>query len=466
MKTPKVGLLPFYIALYDQIRPETRHDFEPLLRQVRDGLAAEGLEVVAAPICCVRSEFDNAVSTFNQQDVDAIVTLHLAYSPSLESIDALAAARRPLIVLDTTMDESFGPEVDPARIMYNHGIHGVQDMCTMLRVRGVPFEIVAGHVAKSDVIRRAADLARAARAAANLRNMRAVRLGPAFVSMGDFAVPERTLRRVLGIHVEQATIEDLAEDVRCVTDTEVQREVREDQEKYRCEAPTDVHARSVRVGLGVRRFLEKKGAGAFSFNFQSFTSKEPPVDTVPFLEASKAMARGMGYAGEGDVMTASLVGALAANFQPATFTEIFCPDWRGNSLFISHMGEMNPLVAAGKPRLFEKPYTFSATNNPAVLTCAPAPGSAVLVNLAPGPEETFRLILAPVEVLGDSKNRAFQDSVRGWLRPTSMAGEVAAFLEQYSRLGGTHHSALVMGDRLEALRAFAGFAGIECSVIR
>ena len=62
---------------------------------------------------------------------------------------------------------------------------------------------------------------------------------------------------------------------------------------------------------------------------------------------------------------------------------------------------MNPLVAAGKPRLFEKPYTFSPTNNPAVLTCAPAPGSAVLVNLAPGPEETFRLILAPVEVLAD-----------------------------------------------------------------
>jgi len=346
--------------------------------------------------------------------------------------------------------------------MYNHGIHGVQDMCTMLRVRGVAFQIVAGHVAKSDVIKRAADLARAARAAAMLHNMRAIRLGPAFASMGDFAVPERTLRKALGIHVEQVNIEDLGEDVRGVSDAEVQREVREDQDKYRCEAPTDVHARSVRVGLGVRRFLEKKGAGAFSFNFQSFTSKEPPVDTVPFLEASKAMARGMGYAGEGDVMTASLVGALAAHFQPATFTEIFCPDWRGNSLFISHMGEMNPLVAAGKPRLFEKPYTFSATNNPAVLTCAPAPGSAVLVNLAPGPDESFRLIVAPVEVLKDTSKPPMHDSIRGWLRPRC---EVGPFLEQYSRLGGTHHSGLVMGERLEALRAFAAYAGIECCTV-
>lgn len=464
MKNPKVGLLPFYIALYDQIRPQARHQFEPFLRQVHDGLAAQGLEVVAAPICCLRGEFDDAISAFNQQDVDAIVTLHLAYSPSLESIDALAAARRPLIVLDTTMDESFGPDVDPSRLMYNHGIHGVQDMCTMLRVRGVPFQIVAGHVARSDVIRRAAHLARAARAAAMLRSMRAIRLGPAFLNMGDFAVPERTLRKALGIHVEQVAVEDIADAVRAVTDAEVQREVREDQDRYRCEAPTDVHARSVRLGLGVRRFLENKGAGAFSFNFQSFTSKDPPVDTVPFLEASKAMARGVGYAGEGDVMTASLVGALAANFQPTTFTEIFCPDWRGNSLFISHMGEINPLVAATKPRLYEKPYTFSPTNNPAVITCSPAPGSAVLVNLAPGPEESFRLILAPVEVLADSKNRAFQDSVRGWLKPLSSGG-VASFLEQYSRLGGTHHSALVLGDRLEALRAFAAYANIECCTL-
>jgi hypothetical protein len=36
----------------------------------------------------------------------------------------------------------------------------------------------------------------------------------------------------------------------------------------------------------------------------------PPV--MPFLEFSKAMERGIGYAGEGDALTAVLVGALAS----------------------------------------------------------------------------------------------------------------------------------------------------------
>jgi L-arabinose isomerase len=142
--------------------------------------------------------------------------------------------------------------------------------------------------------------------------------------------------------------------------------------------------------------------------------------------------------------------------------EIFCPDWRGGSIFLSHMGEINPEVAAETPRLREKDFPWTRAQNPAVITCAPQPGPAVLVNLAPGPDGTFGLILAPVEVLGDATNPALHDSIRGWIRPAIPLG---LFLERYSRLGGTHHSALVLGNGLEALKAFSVFAGIEHAII-
>jgi L-arabinose isomerase len=38
---------------------------------------------------------------------------------------------------------------------------------------------------------------------------------------------------------------------------------------------------------------------------------------------------------------------------------------------------------------------------------------------------------------------------------------VAQFLEAYSRAGGTHHSALVLGDRAEAIAAFGRQCGIN-----
>ena len=141
-----------------------------------------------------------------------------------------------------------------------------------------------------------------------------------------------------------------------------------------------------------------------------------------------------------------------------TFTEIFCPDWRGNSLFLSHMGEVNPDLAAGRPVLCQKDFPYTPALPPAVLACALRGGAGVLANLAPGPAGRFALLAAPVEVLDEGPRSSLHDAIRGWIRPR---GTVAEFLEEYSRLGGTHHSALVMGDATATLRAFAMFAGLE-----
>ena len=170
----------------------------------------------------------------------------------------------------------------------------------------------------------------------------------------------------------------------------------------------------------------------------------------------------MGYGGEGEVLTAALVGALARAFGRTTFTEIFCPDWKGGSLFISHMGEVNPAVAAETPWLCEKDFPWTGARNPAVITCAPQSGPAGLVNLAPGPDNSFSLIAGRVEVLSDTEHPEMKRSVRGWIRPQD---SLERFLENYSRHGGTHHSALVLGDRLEGLQSLASWLQMELHVL-
>ena len=456
---PKVGLLPLYVSLYDKVRPEARGAFQPFLAKVSDGFAGRGIDVLKSDICCVRNEFAQTVEMFEREHVDIIVTLHLAYSPSGEAIDVLRRTKLPVLILDTTTDYAFGHDVDPARLMYNHGIHGVQDLASMLRRHGRPFHIVAGHVTESDVMTRAADIVRAAFAANELRRTKALRIGTSFEGMGDFAVEADLLSGALGVRVDQISPAELAEDAEVVTGKQIEAEIAADRDRYDVRTNPEVHRRSVRLGLGLRARLEAGGYGAFSVNFLAFDSPAPPVETVPFLEACKAMARGVGYAGEGDVLTASLVGALSRAFGQTTFTEIFCPDWKGNALFLSHMGEINPEVAAARPVLLEKPFPYTEALNPAYLACALQSGPAVLVNLAPAADGAFRLIVAPVQMLDDSPAEAMQPMIRGWLRPNQ---SVAQFLEAYSRCGGTHHSALVYSRKAEALRAFSEFAGMEC----
>ena len=462
MRQPKIGLLPLYLKLYDDIRPDLRKDFGPFMAAISEGFRNHGVAVSQGEICRVKEEFGKAVERFEREQVDLIVALHLAYSPSLESADILAASKVPLLMLDTTMDAAFGRNVSPERIMFNHGIHGVQDLASVLRTRNKHFEIVAGHFGSPEVMERAAGVARGATAARCIRTTCALRIGSSFEGMGDFAPPEAVMESRLGICTDEIAIADLASETAFVTEDDVREEMETDRARFSVEASEEVHRRSVRAGLALRKRLLDGEYSAFSMNFLQFDSPDGPIDTVPFLEASKAMGRGLGYAGEGDVLTAALVGALNKAFGKTTFTEIFCPDWEGDALFLSHMGEINPEVAGDTPRLLEKDFPFTPARNPAIITCALQEGPAVLVNLAPGPDDSFGLIVAPVQVLEDTTVESMKDSVRGWIRPEL---PVEMFIEEYSLNGGTHHSALVLGDRAGELAAFGSFLGVDVATL-
>ena len=144
---------------------------------------------------------------------------------------------------------------------------------------------------------------------------------------------------------------------------------------------------------------------------------------------------------------------------PLTFTEMFCPDWSGNTVFMSHMGECNVALAPGPVRLVEKDYRFGETENPAVAVFAVRPGPATLVNLAPGPEEVFDLVASRVRVLDYGTVPGFPDVPHFWVRPED--SDLKSFLRGYSQCGGTHHSALVMGDQVDAMARMAQMLGLN-----
>ncbi|MCC7519682.1 MAG: hypothetical protein IT578_10925 [Verrucomicrobiae bacterium] len=456
LAAPRVGLLPLYAKLYDDFLPERRAECETVLREASEGLARRGAEVEASGVVRTAAEAGAAIRRFETARVDALVTLHLAYSPSLESAPALTRSALPLVLLDTSPDAAFGTNADPARIMANHGVHGVMDLASVLRRRGRAFEVVAGHLRESRALDRVIELARAGRAARALRGMRVARIGSAFPGMGDFAVTPATLREAFGIEARQAFPAVLAKAMATVSDRAVRAEMALDRERYEVRADEKVHRRAVRVGLALREWIGRQGLGAFSVNFLAF--QDPRGPAMPFLEISKALARGTGYAGEGDLLTAALVGALAQGFGGTTFTEVFCADWRGNHLFLSHMGETNPDLAPDRPRVVAKSYPFLKSGPAAAIVAGIRAGPAIYANLVPGSRGTFELIVAPVEMMPDTERDDLREVVRGWMRPAHLP--VPRFLEEYSRRGGTHHAALVLGDRAEAVAAFARFAGI------
>ncbi len=452
----KIGLLPLYLELYDKAMPEARGRMESFYGIIAAELEKRGLEVLQSRVCRLKGEFADAIHGFEAAGADAIVTLHLAYSPSLESADALARTKLPILVLDTTPTHSYGPNQDPGELMYNHGIHGVQDMCNLLVRNGKPFRVEAGHWEKSDALDRVAAWMPGARIARAMRTARVGRIGEPFRGMGDFGIPSHVLRTTIGIETLPCDPVVLRSQLPTPNDPEVEAELSADRSRFSTEGLLqESHRRSIQAGIAVRRWVEKEKLCAFTANFLA-VDRASGIPTVPFLEASKAMARGVGYAGEGDVLTAALVGALAASYPETTFTEMFCPDWAGESIFLSHMGEMNLSLSAETPLLMERPFPWTDADPPVVAVGRLKPGEACLVNLAPGPQESYRLIVAPVTMLDGSGNGKMADSIRGWFRPRM---PIADFLAEYSHAGGTHHLALVYGDVAGDVRRFGELMG-------
>jgi L-arabinose isomerase len=354
------------------------------------------------------------------------------------------------------------PGQDPGEIMFNHGIHGVQDMCNLLLRNGKPFLLAAGHWQRSDVLDRVAALAVPARMASAMRRGKAGILGTAFKGMGDFYVPAAKIKSTIGATVTAMTPEKLKTLTAAVTKKDVDAEIAADAGRYEKDGVSgEAHERSVSLGLAIRRWAEKEGLSALTFNFLNMAKKNGYA-TAPFLEMSKAMERGIGYAGEGDTLTALLVGALAAGFPDTSFTEMFCPDWEHNTLFLSHMGEVNTRLLEGKPKLREMDYHFSVTGAPAFVVGRFKAGRVMLVNLAPT-AAGYRLIIAPATMVGTSGADRMPETVRGWFTPPL---PVADFLAAYSALGGTHHLAVTYTTDTKPFEQFGALMGWDVAVIR
>lgn len=459
MKNITVGLLPLYIKLYDDVNVN-RAPLEAFYEKSASLLEAEGINVLKTCVCRVKEEFEKAISTFENSGADAIVTLHLAYSPSLESIDALASTKLPIIVLDSTESVDFPFMKDPDALMLNHGIHGVMDMCNMLKQRGKEYAVAAGHYDNSSVIKKTVDYIRASVSANSLYASKTGVIGGSFDGMGDFLIEKSVAKERFGIEITDATDKELSECMNAVTEQEIQDEISVYAKEFEIQKDVDkdLLKLSVRACLAVRKWIENNKLDAFSINFLGVNNNN--IKTMPFVECCKGMQRGLGYAGEGDALTASIVGALAKGFEKTSFVEIFCPDWQGNSLFISHMGEMNYAVADKKPVLEKCEFIYTDADDCFKGYARFMGGQAVFGNVYYDGKD-WCLLVSDV-LMNDVEKDSFTTSMRGWFTPKT---DVADFLENLSEAGATHHSFIVYDVSVNAIKYFGRLLGLKVKEI-
>lgn len=465
MKKLKIGFLPLFIELYDRTtgRAASRDVLEPYYEDLAKAFESKGVEVVRSGFCRLKNEFAETVKNFEGEKVDCIVTLHLAYSPSLECIDTLASTKLPIVVCDTTTTYDFSPETGPANISYCHGIHGVMDMCSLLIQRGKPFAIAAGHAEKSDVLDKVIGYVKAARAAITLDGSTVGTIGGSFDGMGDFLIDPLKIKEIFGVSVIDSSVDEL----KAIRDTVTEDEIKAEYESN-CKKITDYDKLSLEdckdtiiSCLTTRKWIEKHEMDAFTVNFLNI-GKTEGIAAMPFMEACMQMEKGIGYAGEGDILTSAITGSLMRGFTDASFIEIFSPDWKNGNLLLSHMGEMNYALASKPPKAYKIKFVFGKNAvDPVVSYAGFKAGKAVYVNICKDAEK-YNLVISPVEMLSVD-HPSYDVKIRGWMKPCM---PIERFLEAISMNGATHHSSLIYGATVEELEFYAKLIGVNPIIIR
>ncbi|MEK7684541.1 MAG: hypothetical protein AAB466_03875 [Verrucomicrobiota bacterium] len=458
---PKVGLLALTLELYETLAPDLRKDRENWVRREILPALAPKAEVLFDQAAFRASDIEAAVARFEAAQADALLVLLLSYSPSLVSLPALQNSRLPIVVWNTQELFAVDQSYSLADLFANHGVHGTQDLANVLLRSDVKFHYVTSHWRDAHGLDELHDFFMAAAALRRLRSARIGMLGYPFPGMGDFAVDTAHLAATLGCSWTILTVEDYIKRAAEADPKVVAALSAEYRSQYDvAEDVTEPDLTSTaRVELALRDMVVCHSLDAVTYQFMAFGDDER-TPTLPFVAASRLMADGIGFGGEGDLIAAAATAFFNWLNPPASFAEMFTIDFAGNGIFMSHMGEANVAMARRdlKVPLVARPAPITRTRDrQLVLVTSFEPGPATFAALALGPKGRWRIIASPVTIedYGPLPSLCVPHFK---IKP---AGDVRPFLTAYAKAGGPHHNAVCFGDARRRLRMAAEMIGAD-----
>ncbi len=290
-----------------------------------------------------------------------VITWMHTFSPAKMWIHGLMDFKKPLLHLHTQYNEQIPwNEIDMDFMNLNQSAHGDREFGFITSRLRKPRKVVVGYWKDQPTHEKIAGWMRVAAAWADSQNMRIIRFGDNMnnVAVTDGDKVEAEIR--LGYHVDNAPIAKLVPYVEAVTEAEIDALIAEYEKLYDfaadCKKGAEKHKHvrdAAAQEIGLRRFLEEKGAKAFTTSFDELEGMKQLMG----FASQRLMAEGYGFGAEGDWKTAALVRTMWVMGQGLPGGQSFLEDYTLNfdgansSILQAHMLEINPEIAAKKPRI-------------------------------------------------------------------------------------------------------------------
>jgi L-arabinose isomerase len=406
----------------------------------------------------------------NKNCIGIITWMH-TFSPAKMWIGGLSILNKPLCHLHTQYNAEIPwATIDMDFMNLNQSAHGDREFGFLMSRMRKKRKVIVGHWQEDRVLTKLGNWTRVALGWNELQNLKVARIGD---NMREVAVTEgdkveAQLR--FGMSVNGYDSSDVTKHIEKVTDAQLADLLAVYEASYNLTpslleggAQRQSLAEAAKIELGLRAFLEEGGFGAFTDTFENLGAWKQ----LPGIATQRLMADGYGFGGEGDWKTAAMVRALKVmnvGLEGGTsFMEDYTYHFTPQKSYVlgSHMLEICPSIADGKPSCEVHPLGIGGKEDPARLVFNSPAGDAINVSLV-DMGTRFRLIVNEVTAVKPMADLPKLPVARVlWdCKPNLDIAATAWILA-----GGAHHTVYSQAVTTEFMEDFADIAGIELLVI-
>ncbi|HGF7716174.1 L-arabinose isomerase [Enterococcus faecium] len=405
-----------------------------------------------------------------REEVAGVITWMHTFSPAKMWIRGTKLLQKPLLHLATQYNESIPLKtIDMDFMNLNQSAHGDREYGFINARLNKQNKIVVGYWKRPEIQKEIADWMDVAVAYNESFGIKVARFGDNMRNVGVTEGDKVEAQIQFGWTVDYFGIGDLVQVIDRVSDEEVDQLFEEYKELYTFdygdyeEKTWEEHVKvQAQQEIGIRRFLEEGGYNAFTTNFEDLYG----MKQLPGLAVQRLMAEGYGFAGEGDWKTAAIDRLLKimARGKDTGFMEDYTYELASGqeAILESHMMEVDPTLAATKPRIVVSPLSMGDREDPARLVFDGKAGEGVVVSMADFGTH-YKLLINEVEAFEPTTEAPNLPVARVlWKTKPNFHEGVHSWIQA----GGGHHTVVSLNLTTDQIETWAKLVELETVVIR
>ena len=459
VQKPKIGFLGMMTDIYDESQPEVTANQEKFAKEVVDRFK-DSLDIDFPGIAKSREEIERIVKYFNDKEYDGMMVVNLIYSPSGFLIQALQNNKLPLLIACIQPLPSVTKDWNWSFLTTNQGMHGFQDTGNIvMRTSRIKPTILVDDWKSESFKSFLIDWSAVVNTIAQLKKTRIAVFGRVN-GMGDIKGDDIAFCKKFGIEVNEENLGSIVHYMDAITSEEIDKQIEEDKKNFEIESklPEERHRYASKLQIAFEKFIIDNNYRGLSHSCLAF-GEDGRFKQINILGATNLLAKGYGYAGEGDSNTVTLTIIGHMMLGDPHFTEMYSLDFKKDAALMCHMGEGNWKVARkDRPvKLIDRPLDIGGLENPPTTVFSPEPGPAILVSLAAIEGRQYRMVVSRGTVLDT-------EEIPGITLPYCFFKPdigIKKSMEEWLMKGGTHHEVMFLGDPSRRLKMFCKILDIE-----